>query len=127
MKWWDFSKRSKIVPVKKTIEFFQKKSGIYFLMVQFGKFAADSTEVVRFLKRWIFGFCVFYNKKDGFLEKKFVFLKITDGGNFAVECNSICQIFQKTQTIWAVWEEGEFFGKKILNFSKMAGGSNFAV
>ena len=68
-------------------------------------------------------------QKLGFFQKKRIILKswsfskFTDGGKFAVECNSvecnsICQISQKHQTIWAVLEKCGFFGKKSWIFRK---------
>ena len=74
-----------------------------------------AAKIVSFSKRSNFAF---FPKKIGDPEKSLNSSKITDGGNFAVEWNSICQLSQRTQTIWAVLEKELIFQEKPWFFRK---------
>ena len=84
-------------------------------MAKHSKLAKKAAKIVSFSKRSNFGF---FPKKIGDPEKNLSFSKITDGGYFAVEWNSICQLSQRTQTIWAVLEKELIFQEKPWFFRK---------
>ena len=84
-------------------------------MAKHSKLAKKAAKIVSFSKRSNFGF---FPKKIGDPEKNLSFSKITDGGYFAVEWNSYCQLSQRTQTIWAVLEKELIFQEKPWFFRK---------
>ena len=84
-------------------------------MAKNSKLAKKAAKIVSFSKRSNFGF---FPKKIGDPEKSLYSSKITDGGNFAIEWNSICQLSQRTQTIWAVLEKEWIFQEKPWIFRK---------
>ena len=84
-------------------------------MAKNSKLAKKAAKIVSFSKRSNFGF---FPKKIGDPEKNLNFSKITDGGNFAVEWNSNCQLSQRTQTTWAVLEKELIFQEKPWIFRK---------
>ena len=114
---------------KKTDGFFEKETWVFWNKLEIANLMSNANEIVRFLKTY---------KKLGFFQKKgsswkkFEFFKIHWW--WQVCCRMQLRRmqldlsdFSKTSNSLSCFGKMWVFRKKILNFSKKAGGSNFAV